>query len=111
MAYDSAQPPAVRIYADALLADTTTPDGQLFMRLGAWDRMYEREVAWAVRAVPGRLSAHRGVQARVRQGLPLLGYYQSAAHSRSELVAAVRRARALRDDFLARRPMPQAEAA
>ena len=91
--------------------DTRNPAERHALAMGIWDCQFERAAGSALRRVASRLAAHRKVQAQVARGEKLTGYYQSAAHSRAEVIEAVHMARARRDDFLRRWPMPVAPAA
>lgn len=81
------------------------------MALANWDFKFERQVQPHLDRVATRLGYHRKVQGQIARGEALVGYYRSAAHSRAEVVEVIRIARAKRDDFLRRWPMPVAPVA
>jgi hypothetical protein len=93
----------------ALIIDTKTAEGCYAIVAGNWDFAFKREVQLFLDRVAGRLSVHRDIQAKERAGAELTGYYRSSAHSRAELVEAIRAARTRRNQFLRRRPEPRLE--
>jgi hypothetical protein len=94
---------------EALIIDTSTAHGRWVIVAGNWSWAFKQQVRPFLDRVSGRLAVHREIQAKERAGVPLLGYYRSSAHSRAELVDAIRVARARRNDFLRRRPEPRLE--
>lgn len=94
------------LHPTAFTIDTGTAEGRYAVVAGNWQWAWNREVQWALDRVGARIETHRAVQAKERAGVALTGYYANSAHSRRELVEAIRRARAVRAEFLARRPEP-----
>jgi hypothetical protein len=90
----------------ALIIDTRSAEGRWVIVAGNWSFAFKREVQPFLDRVTHRLELHRGIQAKERAGIELTGFYRSSAHSRADVVDAIRVARQRRDDFLRRRPEP-----